>query len=125
MEIVPRTASLSGSVDLTSSDAHASFSPVINRSIYLATYILVDRKLLKPKDNEPSALSAELPMSLPSCFKNGTPYADCAWNYDPLTGKKLSVSAPVAQSDMWQSCRGDSQTRKLCTQPWTSKEASI
>jgi hypothetical protein len=40
---------------------------------HLATYILVDRKLLKPKDNEPSALSAELPMSLPSCFKNGTP----------------------------------------------------
>jgi hypothetical protein len=36
---------------------------------HLATYILVDRKLLKPKDNEPSALSAELPMSLPSCFK--------------------------------------------------------
>jgi hypothetical protein len=75
---------------------------------HLATYILVDRKLLKPKDNEPSALSAELPMSLPSCFKNGTPYADCAWNYDPLTGKKLFVSAPVAQSDMWQSCRGAS-----------------
>src|SRR5271166_5675991 len=46
----------------------------------LATYILVDRKLLKPKANEPSALSDELPLSLPKCFAGGTPYSDCMWN---------------------------------------------
>jgi hypothetical protein len=88
---------------------------------HLATYILVDRKLLKPKNNEPGALSAELPMSLPSCFRNGTPYADCAWNYDPLTGKKLPANASVAWPDMGQSCGGDSRTDK---QIWNAKEAS-
>jgi hypothetical protein len=89
----------------------------------LATYILVDRKLLKRKGNEPSALSDELPLSLPKCFAGGTPYSDCAWNYDPLTGKKLAPNATVAQPLMWKNCRSDARTRKFCDHPWTAQEA--
>jgi hypothetical protein len=91
---------------------------------HLATYILVDRKLLRPKNNEPSALSEELPLSLPSCFRNGRPYSDCVWNYDPLTGEKLAANASVAAPGMWESCRSNAATRKFCIQPWTAKEAS-
>ena len=58
----------------------------------LATYILIDPKFFK-KGEPPGAgaISDELPLSLPSCFKGGLPYSDCAWNFDPISGKKLSA----------------------------------
>lgn len=34
-------------------------------------------------------LSNELPLKVPDCFKNGTPYLDCTWRYDLKTGEKL------------------------------------
>jgi hypothetical protein len=34
----------------------------------------------------------ELPLRVPNCFKNGTPFADCNWRYDLKTGKKLSAA---------------------------------
>jgi hypothetical protein len=89
----------------------------------LATYILVDRKLLKRKGNETGAVSDELPLSLPSCFAGGTPYSGCAWNYDPLTGKKLAPNATVARPGMWKECRSETRTRKFCDHPWTAEEA--
>jgi len=89
----------------------------------LATYILVDRKLLKRTNNEPSAASGELPLSLPKCFAGGTPYSDCAWNYDLLTGKKLASNATVEQPEMWKDCRKDARTQKFCDHPWTAQEA--
>lgn len=59
----------------------------------LATYILIDPKLIKngaPADA--GASSDELPLSLPRCFNRGLPYSDCAWNYDPMTGVHLPAS---------------------------------
>jgi hypothetical protein len=35
-------------------------------------------------------LTEELPLALPPCFKNGTPYSDCAWRYAIKTGERLS-----------------------------------
>jgi hypothetical protein len=34
-------------------------------------------------------ISDELPLVVPDCFKNGTPYVDCAFRYSFITGKKL------------------------------------
>ena len=58
----------------------------------LATYILIDRKLIKDgKATDAGALSDELPLSLPGCFKGGRPYSDCDWNFDPISGEKMSA----------------------------------
>jgi hypothetical protein len=59
----------------------------------LATYIILDRKQFKNgKPIDDGAMSDELPLSLPRCFNRGLPYADCAWSYDPMTGKTLSAA---------------------------------
>jgi len=58
----------------------------------LTTYIIIDRTLFEngqPTDS--GSLSGELPLSLPSCFKDALPYSDCAWSFDPMSGKKLSA----------------------------------
>lgn len=89
----------------------------------LATYVLIDRKLLKSRNNEPSAASIELPLSLPACFAGGTPYSDCKWNFDPLTGKKLSANSPV-HSDRRLGCRGDAKLKRFCGNPWSYGEAA-
>jgi hypothetical protein len=58
----------------------------------LATYILINRKLIKNGHaSDAGALTDELPLSLPNCFRGGLPYSDCAWNYDPISGRKLSA----------------------------------
>ena len=44
---------------------------------------------------ESGAISAELPLAVPNCFKNGTPYLDCRWRYGMMSGRKLSAAAPV------------------------------
>ena len=36
----------------------------------------------------------ELPLKVPDCFRNGTPYLDCNWKYGLKSGKKLSEQAP-------------------------------
>jgi hypothetical protein len=93
------------------------FNPVSGQR--LATYVLVDRKILKPKDNDPDALSNELPFSLPGCFAGGTPYSDCAWNYDPLSGKKLGPRDAIDSL-----CRNSpAEGGKLCDHRWTGQEA--
>jgi hypothetical protein len=57
----------------------------------LATYIVVyDLKALRKDPEELGNVSPELPLPLPPCFARALPYSDCAWNYDPQTGKKLS-----------------------------------
>jgi hypothetical protein len=89
----------------------------------LATYIIVNRKMLRPKYNEPGAASEELPLSLPSCFNRGLPYSDCAWNYDPKTGRKLAANATVVDPATWKECLSHATTRKLCSRPWTAVEA--
>jgi hypothetical protein len=56
----------------------------------LATYMIIDRKLIEQRSDEPGAGTEELPLELPSCFKNANPYADCTFNYGRKTGKKLA-----------------------------------
>ncbi len=65
----------------------------------LATYILInDRAALAAGSVDSGVVSDELPLSIPECFKNGLPYSDCAWHFDPLTGRRLSESATAAYS---------------------------
>jgi hypothetical protein len=45
-------------------------------------------------------ISDELPLKVPDCFKNGTPYLDCNWRYGLMTGKKLSAIAPQRYRDV-------------------------
>jgi hypothetical protein len=95
----------------------------------LATYVLVDREMLKrplfgEEDNfDTGTASDELPLSLPKCFSRGLPYSDCAWNYDPMSGKKLAANATAENPNMWADCRRDSRTREFCETRWTAKEA--
>jgi hypothetical protein len=56
----------------------------------LATYMIVDREMIKQRSDEPGAATEELPLELPSCFKNANPYTDCVFRYGRKTGKKLS-----------------------------------
>jgi hypothetical protein len=53
----------------------------------LATYI---RKWTGPTEND-HVMYPELPITAPACFKNGTPYSDCTFRYDPLSGAGLSA----------------------------------
>jgi hypothetical protein len=56
----------------------------------LATYMIIDRELIRQRSEEPGAATEELPLELPACFKNANPYSDCVFNYGRKTGKKLS-----------------------------------
>lgn len=38
---------------------------------------------------ESGLMTAELPLAVPNCFKNGTPYFDCTWSYGMKSGRKL------------------------------------
>jgi hypothetical protein len=42
---------------------------------------------------EDGSITEELPLAVPHCFKNGTPYLDCQWRYGLKTGAKLSAVA--------------------------------
>jgi hypothetical protein len=58
----------------------------------LASYILInDLEAVQTGAVEAGSLSDELPISVPDCFRNGVPYSDCAWKYDPLSGRRLSA----------------------------------
>jgi len=58
----------------------------------LPTYILVDAKLLKGGNvNGPGAVSDEMPLDLPDCFKNANPYSDCQFRFGRISGKPLTT----------------------------------
>lgn len=38
---------------------------------------------------ESGLVTAELPLAVPPCFRNGTPYLDCTWRYGMKSGRKL------------------------------------
>jgi hypothetical protein len=60
----------------------------------LATYVLIyDLKALRKSPEDAGVMSPELPLALPTCFARALPYTDCAWNYDPISGKKLATAA--------------------------------
>jgi hypothetical protein len=64
------------------------FDPETGRR--LATYVVV--YLLASKEQPEGDIAQELPLAIPSCFARALPYSDCAWNFDPLTGKRLSAA---------------------------------
>ena len=60
----------------------------------LPTYVIADEAAIGAEQNpgmlEPGALTEELPLDLPNCFKGGTPYTDCKFRFGRLSGKRLS-----------------------------------
>ncbi len=44
----------------------------------------------------------ELPLAVPDCFKNGTPFLDCNWRYSMTTGRKLSSATTRLQREFGQ-----------------------
>jgi hypothetical protein len=67
------------------------FDPETGRR--LTTYIVVyDLKALRTHPDDLGNVSPELPLAVPSCFARALPYSDCAWNYNPYTGKKLRAA---------------------------------
>jgi hypothetical protein len=93
----------------------------------LASYVLIDRRLFSPSNIFVKVgISDELPLSVPDCFRRGLPYSDCEWNYDPITGKRFHVDAPLPISRLtyWSApCRNaEFQRNRLCSYSWTAKE---
>jgi hypothetical protein len=65
------------------------FDPETGRR--LATYVVIyDLKELRNHPDDVGNLSPELPLAIPSCFARALPYSDCTWNFDAVTGKRLS-----------------------------------
>jgi hypothetical protein len=50
----------------------------------------------------------EMPLVLPDCFKNGTPYLDCTWRYGLVTGKRMSSARTRSYSSF-----GEALDRKM------------
>ena len=59
----------------------------------LATVQMADMGALTAPDyiGEPGALSTELTVGLPDCFRRGLPLNDCDWRYKPFDGQPLSA----------------------------------
>jgi hypothetical protein len=74
--------------------SQSRFDPETGRR--LATYMIVyqdyDPSLVP---GEPGFATEELPLELPKCFRNGTPYSDCVFRYGRESGKPLSREATV------------------------------
>jgi len=60
----------------------------------LPSYVVVDEKVLRQQGfADAGVLSPELPLDVPKCFRRGVPLSDCVFNYNPVSGKKLSGRA--------------------------------
>jgi hypothetical protein len=67
----------------------ARFNPETGKR--LASFILASPKFIQTGQvTDAGDLSDELPLSLPTCFKNATPYSDCNWKVDPISGVRLA-----------------------------------
>jgi hypothetical protein len=70
----------------------------------LPTYIRINRALIREdlrqsgKIETPGAVSDELPLDLPDCFKNANPYTDCEFRFGRITGRALTA----AQTDAYK-----------------------
>ncbi|QIE55665.1 hypothetical protein G5B40_09535 [Pikeienuella piscinae] len=59
----------------------------------LATVQMANVEQLSQPDylGEPGPLSQEYPVEIPACFRNGAPLSDCAFNFDPWSGARLTA----------------------------------
>jgi hypothetical protein len=64
------------------------FNPETGRR--LPTHIVVNPKSLSTGKIQDVDATYEHPLELPSCFRRALAYADCTFNYDRLTGERLS-----------------------------------
>jgi hypothetical protein len=85
----------------------------------LATYILTTPDWAK-NGQSPGDMTDELPLSLPRCFSRGVPYSDCAWNYDPMSGKRLGPNSRVRLQG--HDFFGKPDCPRVCNPPVSAKD---
>jgi hypothetical protein len=76
----------------------------------LATYVVV--YMLAGGDQPEGDIAQELPLAIPSCFARALPYSDCTFNFDPLTGKRLSAAFTQRLKAFGQKLEGAIRTFK-------------
>ncbi len=86
-------------------------------------------------------VSTELPLQVPSCFKGGTPYSDCNWRFDIISGSKLkegtresykkldkAFAAAISAHPGWQDCDDslavEDQRIYCIAERWGERDAS-
>ncbi len=62
----------------------------------LPTFIVRDPESLDDPDPPNSAMTNEIPLTVPRCFAKGTPLTDCAMRFDPLSGQPLGNTSRSA-----------------------------
>jgi hypothetical protein len=83
----------------------------------LPSYIIADKEAIAKDQREHGeivsfgAVTEELPLDLPDCFRNGAPYSDCKFRFGRKTGKALSA----AETDIYAQLGAalDKKTRAL------------
>jgi hypothetical protein len=75
----------------------------------IPTFIVVRPK---KKGKGVEAVTSELTLGLPDCFKDGTPYSDCAMNFDPITGKKHKATTVAFYADLGREIEADFKKNK-------------
>ena len=83
----------------------------------LPTYIFGDfvelkKQIKKYSGVEPGIVTDQLPLGIPDCFKEGTPYSDCKMNFDPRTGKQHKASTVAFYAELGQQIEGDFKKNK-------------
>jgi len=45
-------------------------------------------------------MTGEMPLDLPNCFRNGTPYNDCVFRFGRKTGKTLTAAETAIYAEL-------------------------
>ena len=71
----------------------------------LPTYIIADeqevtRQLREHGELSEGSITEEMPLDLPGCFRNGTPYNDCVFRFGRKTGKVLTAAETATYAEL-------------------------
>jgi hypothetical protein len=86
----------------------------------LPTFVMAETDTSTP--NKVSVVSYEHPLELPVCYRRALPFTDCTFNYDRLTGKRLSLSETKKVTNIGLTIDGAMKSaiaqRLVCTWPF-------
>jgi hypothetical protein len=80
-------------------DSETRYDPETGRR--LPTYIFVDMEAVARGDGSiEENMTGEMPLDLPNCFRNGTPYSDCVFRFGRKTGKALTPAETATYAEL-------------------------
>ena len=80
-------------------DSETRYDPETGRR--LPTYIFVDKDAVaRGNGSIEENMTGEMPLDLPNCFKNGTPYNDCVFGFGRKTGKALTAAETATYAEL-------------------------